>query len=106
MKTIANKNQLPSYCQKYFWDVNWKKLDYKKYSYFVIERLLEYGNILCLKWMFKQYSIKEIKQVIINSRNTSLKSALFWADFLKVDKSKIICLKKPFLSKQKAVWPY
>ena len=105
-KNSKNKNQLPSHCQKYFWDVDFIKLDYKKYPSFVIERLLEYGDVISLKWMFKKYSRKEIQQVVIKSRNLTLKSVLFWANFLEIDKDKILCLKKSYLARQKIAWPY
>lgn len=99
-------NQLPSFLKKYFWDVDFRKLDYKKYPNFVIGRILEYGKPKSLHWMMANFSIGEIKKSIITSRELNPRSANFWADYFGLDKKEVKCLTKLFPLKQKVFWPY
>jgi len=97
---------LPKTLKKYFWDVDFENLDKDKYSYFIIERILELGDRKAAKWMKNNFSQEKIKKVIYNSRNLSLKSANFWRLIFNLDKNKILCLKKSFRNKQRAIWRY
>jgi len=40
---------LPEFLKKYFWDVDFSKLDKEAYSQFIIERILEYGDQKAIK---------------------------------------------------------
>lgn len=97
---------LPKKFKKYFWDVDFGKLDFKKNPQFVIARILEYGDIGAIQWLFRTFSAKEIKTVLVKRRGFSLRTASFWSTFFNIDKSKIACLKKPYQKMQKAHWPY
>lgn len=95
---------LPKFLNKYFWDVDFSKLNKKDYSQFIIERILEYGDEKAVKWMRKNFELEEIKQILQQSKNLSLKSANFWQLILGVSRDKVLCLKKSFQKKQKAIW--
>lgn len=73
---------IPSFLHKYFWDVEAEKLDSKKRSPFIIERILEYGDIQAVRWMHELYAKEEIIAVVKQSRALTRKSAHFWALFL------------------------
>lgn len=92
--------------KRFFWDVDPAGLDFKKNSEYIIARILEYGDPEAITWLFKTYNKKIIKNVLINKRSFSKKSANFWGKILEVDKSKIQCLKKSYQKIQKAHWPY
>lgn len=97
---------LPEFLKKYFWDVDFSKLDKEAYSQFIIERILEYGDEKAIKWMKKNFKLNEIKTVICQSKNLSLRSANFWQIIFNLNKNDILCLKKSFQQKQKVAWPY
>ena len=97
---------LPKFLQSYFWDVNFDELNPQKYPYFVIERILEYGDKKDINWLAKNFSKNTVKKTIISSRSLSPKSANFWALVLNLDRNKVLCLKKSSAKKQNKIWPH
>ena len=97
---------LPSFLKKYFWDVNFKELDFEKYPAYISERILEYGNVKAVKWLLRNVSKQDLKKIIIKTYQLSPKSANFWALFFNIPKQKILCLNKSYLKQRKSHWPY
>jgi hypothetical protein len=89
-----------------FWDTNLKQINIKKNSPYVIGRILEYGDLSQINWMFRQYSSSQIKKILISTRNLTPKSANFWADYYGISKRKIGCLNRQLQKTQKILWPY
>ena len=71
------KFKLPEFCKKYFWDVNFEELS-EKHLFFIIERILCFGNELSINWLLKNIKINNIKKVIKNSRNLDPKTRNYW----------------------------
>lgn len=105
MKTFLNKT-LPAFLSKYFWDINFKKLDSKKYPHYIIERILEYGDEKAVKWMMDNFKKAQIKETLIKKRGVSRKSAVYWASIFNVSKDKILCLNKSYQKMKENHWPY
>ena len=97
---------LPKYLKKYFWDVNFFKLEKTENSRFIIERILEFGDPKAIEWMKDNLLEREIKETVLSSRRLSSKSANFWRIIFNLDKNKVLCLKKSFQKKQKIAWRY
>lgn len=70
---MIDKNLYP-----FFWDIDPTHLDIRKYKDYIIERLLELGDEKAVQWLFINYSEKEIRKVLHNSRSLSAKSRRFW----------------------------
>lgn len=100
------KNQLPNSFKKYFWDVDFEKIDREQSSSYIIHRLLDRGNDRAIKWLFKIYKKDLVKEVIIKRRGFSAKTVNFWADLLDIDKRKVVCLQTPYLKMRQQLWPY
>lgn len=98
--------RLPVFLKKYFWDVDFGKLNFEKYPIYVSERILEYGNVKAIKWLFKNISKKELMKIIPKTRQLSARSANFWALFFDIPKQEILCLNKSYQKRQKSHWPY
>lgn len=96
----------PSHLKPIFWDIDFGKLDVKKYPRYVIERVLEYGDLPQVRWMLKAYPRPKIKEVVKQSRQLSLKSANFWADYYQLPKNQIRCLNRRLQKQRKVLWPY
>ncbi|MFH1259885.1 MAG: hypothetical protein ABII74_08800 [Elusimicrobiota bacterium] len=94
----------PGFLKKYFWDVDFGKLDVKAYPLDTIGRILENGDLKGINWLTKNFSRKEIVEVLLRLRIVSPKSANFWSLIFGVDKKKILCLQKPYL--KNTHWPY
>lgn len=86
-----------------FWDVDLRNLDIEKHEDFIIARVLEYGNIDDLKWLFQTYSRSKIQKVLTNTRAISPKSAYFWKYKLNV-KEPLRCLQKHYLQTRRKHW--
>ncbi len=98
--------KLPSFLKKYFWNVDFADLDFRAKPFFVIARLLEYGDIRSLRWLFGKVDKKQIKEVIMKSRELSPKTANFWSLVLNLDRDKILCLKKSYQKMRRTHWSY
>ena len=98
--------KLPKFLRKYFWEIDFDKLDFKKRIEYVTSRLLEYGDIDALRWLFRNVPEKKIKEVIQKGRGLSPRSLYFWSFFLNIPKEKILCLKRSYQKRQRSHWPY
>lgn len=97
---------LPKFLKKYFWDVDFKKIDLGKDRIYILKRILEYGNEDAVKWMWRNFKKSEIKFALCNFRGYSLKSANFWAFILGIKREEVKCLNRSFREIQKQFWPY
>jgi len=98
--------QLPKFLKKYFWEVDFDKLDFKKRSEYIALRLLEYGDVKAIHWLLKALPEKKIREIIITQRGLSPRSLYYWSSFFNIDKEKILCLKKSYQKMQKSHWLY
>ena len=96
----------PRFLEKYFWDVEFKKISLERSRIYILKRLLEYGDEKAVSWMRKNFKHSEIKDALCNYRGYSQKSANFWAFILDVKREKVKCLNKSFRERQKQFWPY
>jgi len=97
---------LPKFLKKYFWDVEFSKLNKTVHSQFIIERILEYGDEKAVKWLRENFSPQKIKNVLTTSKILSQKSANFWQIIFNLKREKILCLKKSFQKKHRKIWQY
>ncbi|MEA3369545.1 MAG: hypothetical protein U9Q24_04260 [Candidatus Ratteibacteria bacterium] len=98
--------KLPKFLKKYFWDVDFGKIDTKAYSRDVLARLLEYGDKEAICWIKKSFTKHQIADVLFHYRIVSPKSANFWAIIFNIDKRKVLCLQKRYLEIRRRHWPY
>ena len=96
----------PPFLKKYFWDVDYEKIDFSGRKVMIIKRIMEYGDSEAVSWMLENFSKEDMKEVLAGSRGLTKKSANYWAVFLEVDKEKVICLRRSSRPEQKASWPY
>jgi len=97
---------LPQFLKKYFWDVDFSKLNKEIYALFIIERILEEGDEKATRWMRDNFDLTQIKNVLFNSKNLSPKSANYWQLIFNLKRDKILCLRKSFQKKQRLIWKY
>jgi hypothetical protein len=84
-----NSKRIPQFAQRYFWDVDAKKLDADKHSTYVIERLLEWGNPQAARWLLRRYSRRKIIGVLKRTRALSRMSANFGAVYFGLPRNEI-----------------
>jgi len=98
--------KLPSFLKKYFWDVDFYHLNFKKNQSYITTRLLEYGDIKAVRWLIKNVDKNKIKNIILKSRELSPRTVNFWSLLFDLDKSKILCLKKSYQKMRSGHWHY
>ncbi len=81
-----------------FWDVDLKIISIEKHKKFIIERILEFGDLDDYEWAVFNYGKKDIKQAILNSRKLDKKSRNFWCFIFNVNKKQ--CIQKQSTKKQ------
>ena len=70
--------------QTLFWDVNPRKIDTKKNARYIIERILELGDINEVGWVLRYYPKSVIKKVMRLPRvQLSDKSKALWSLLIK-----------------------
>jgi len=102
----GGEDRLPECAYRYFWDIDPSRLDVGEYPRYVIERLLEYGDLPSLRWMERRFSREEIVEVLKTSRQLSARSANFWALYFGIGREEVRCLSKQFRSRRAVTWPY
>jgi len=81
VKMMLDKEEfstVPEWLRYLFWDTDFKKIQMKRNARYVIERILEFGDLNSLEWLQKVYPISTIIDVIFLSRVISEKSRNFW----------------------------
>lgn len=79
--TISNLGSQKSIPQKYhvfFWDADPDRISLRAHSRYIIERVLELGDMDVFLWLQGVYSGGEIVSVLKTSRKISPKSKNFW----------------------------
>ncbi len=98
--------RLPAFLKKYFWDTDFGNLDINKNDFYVIARLLEYGDLKATKWLIKNTDREKIREVILKSREISPKTGNFWMLIFNLNKTKVQCLKKSYRKILSSHWHY
>jgi hypothetical protein len=96
----------PLFLKKYFWDVDFSKLNVSKNPTYIIERLLEMGDAEALRWLFKNFDKETIKKTLRERRGFSKLAANFWGIILDIPREEILCFKKGFPNPPIRIWPY
>lgn len=69
---------IPARFHSLFWDANLKNIHTKRNAQYIIERILEFGDIDALEWLQRAYPAQRIIHVLHVSRAVSEKSRNFW----------------------------
>jgi len=81
IKIVSDKREtsaIPLRFRPLFWDTSLSKIHIKRNAGYIIERVLEFGDIDALEWLQKVYPTQTIIDTLYSSRNISEKSRMFW----------------------------
>lgn len=84
---------LPEALYKFFWEYDAKSLDEKVQWFQIIERIMEYGDMEAVRWVYRFYSAEQLANVVMHSRQLSRRTALLWQNILGIPEEEVICLK-------------
>lgn len=94
------KTNIPSKIKSLLWDIDISTIDLDKHYKFIIERVIEYGDIEEVKWMQSTFSKDQIIETLKTSKRISAKSGNFFAIKYNLSKEELECLRNPFTQKQ------
>ncbi len=78
MRESQETKKVPEHFRSLFWDTSLANINIKKNARYIIERVLELGDMEALNWMQKVYTVQAILEVLTVSRVISEKSKNFW----------------------------
>ncbi len=61
-----------------FWDSDVSAIDIDRYKSYIIERILELGDVQEVKWLLDHFSKETIKEALYSCRDISERSSHFW----------------------------
>ncbi len=64
--------------KKYFWDIDFQTLDLHEHKQFILERILELGDDVAVKWMRENFTHGDMIDALERSRRISAKSRNYW----------------------------
>ena len=98
--------ELPGFLKTYFWDTDFKEIDPKENSVYILKRILNYGDEKAVHWMLDNFKKSEIKNALSDFRGYSRKSANYWALVLEAPRKEVACLKKRSSGEPRIFWPH
>jgi hypothetical protein len=84
---LAIMQTIPSTLAPFFQEYELKRLDAQRDSTTIIERTLQFGNRVELRWLFAQYSRAQITEWVRNFGNDRLRNPhrVFWKIILEIN---------------------
>lgn len=79
MKTTVNNKKLMKFRPELFWDIDPKTIDPQKHAKYIIERVLELGDMPEVKWVAHYYPSGLIRNILQKSRVVNNKSKNLWS---------------------------
>lgn len=77
-----------------FWDIDINNLDMDNHERYTIERILQFGAIEHIKWLFENFSDKKIIEVVKKSKIIDKRTANYWSYYYEINKDEILCFTK------------
>jgi len=73
---------IAEHLRPFFWETDLSKINVEKNKQYIIERILELGDMDAVQWLFSNFSLGEIKKTLEKSKSISKKSLNFWSIIL------------------------
>jgi hypothetical protein len=72
---------LPLEAQKYFWGDDLSDLSWEKHKNYIVQTLLEKGDLVSVRWLFTKISKEEVR-LLLPDLHLQPKSSNFWKIYL------------------------
>jgi hypothetical protein len=94
------EQQLPEQFSPFFWDVPFASLSIEQHRRFIIERLLNEGDLPAVQWVIKHYGMDNIRQVVCEARGLNRMTARFWQGYFKLREEEMRCFTLSWMSNE------
>ena len=65
LKSKQKKTMVPDSLQGILWSKSVKNLDLERDKVYIIHQILSYGNLRQIRWLFKTYGLREIREIFL-----------------------------------------
>lgn len=96
--------RLPKELHRFFWDVDAASLNPAERPQYVINRLLDKGDLEAVRWVLSTYSNPVIVRAVTGSRDFSVKSATFWGLYFGIAREDFKCMQQPYQRMRSINW--
>ncbi len=86
-KIISDRKEtaaVPERFRSLFWDTSLKNIHLRKNARYVIERILEFGDLDAVEWMQRVYTLQAVLDVLTLSKSITEKTRNFWLQWFGV----------------------
>lgn len=83
-KVKAETTSVPERFAVLFWDTALQNINLNRHAGYIIEKVLEFGDLDAFSWLQDVYPGRRIKETMLLSRNLSARSRNFWQIWLEV----------------------
>lgn len=84
VRALRSEKVIPKLYHPLFWDAEPERIDVKRQYRYILERVLELGDLGAFQWIQKLYPTRWIIEICASSRKISPKSKAFWEIWLGV----------------------
>lgn len=97
---------IPKELHGFFWDVNASRVNPAKSPNYVINRLLDKGDLNAARWVLSSFPKEVIIGTLKTMRDFSPWNGRFWAKYLGINEEEVACLRPSYLKMRRQLWPY
>ena len=91
MISLPFSQDMPEEVAMLFWDVDLAALDLENHKIFIVERVLNMGDEVALKWLRQKYGLKIIYNTVTTSNKLTLKTARCWQNYFNLKEEQMRC---------------
>ncbi|OGG13414.1 hypothetical protein A3D77_04940 [Candidatus Gottesmanbacteria bacterium RIFCSPHIGHO2_02_FULL_39_11] len=103
-KSLPTK--LPREFHRFFWDVEASQVNPSKLPYYVVNRLLDKGNLDAARWVLSSFPKETIVETFRKVKDFSPWNGVFWANYLEIPRKEVRCLDPSYLTMRRKLWQY
>ncbi|MGI5822972.1 MAG: DUF6922 domain-containing protein [Dethiobacteria bacterium] len=91
MVALSDALDMPAAVTRLFWDVDWDTLNLEAHQGFIIERVLNMGDEVALKWLWQKFGRGAILKTVTVSSKLTLKTARCWQNYFQLKEEQMKC---------------
>ena len=99
-------DSVPEAFKRFFWDIAFEKLSPREKPYYVINSLLDKGDLAAARWVVRTFPKEMIIDTLKTMRDFSPRSGTFWQRYLNIPKEEVLCLQESYLTMRRTHWPF
>lgn len=98
--------KLPKRLRRFFWDTDAAKVNPRAHPNYVINRLLDKGDLAAARWVVRNFPKDTISDTLKRQKDFSPWNGVFWARYFGLPRQMVRCLAPSYLKMRKQLWPY